>query len=150
MNELILMLQPGVEPLLEILRKERDILESLLARLRHIAQLVVSHPDRSLASAARQVSNLEDQLGTTEMMRALIVAGIAAKWRMNEHDLSLRTIISRGHPDHAQALGQRLDELVSLTGAIESIRSSLEQSTRERLEAAQLGIERLAGLPLDG
>ncbi|MDF1595973.1 MAG: hypothetical protein P1T08_07745 [Acidimicrobiia bacterium] len=150
MNELMLMLQPGVEPLLEILRRERDILESLLARLRQVGELVLSHPDRSLASAARQVSNLEDQLGTTEMMRALIVAGIAEEWHINDYDLSLRTIISRGHPDHAQALGQRLDELVALTNEIDSLRPSLEQSTRERLEAAQLGIERLAGTPLDG
>lgn len=150
MNELKLMLQPGVEPLLEILRRERDILESLLARLRDVGELVVSHPDRSLASVAGQVSNLEDQLGTTEMIRSLIVAGIAGEWRMNEYDLPLRTIISRGHPEHAQALGQRLDELVALTGAIDSLRLSLEQSTRERLDAAQLGIERLADLPPDG
>ncbi len=144
MNELNLIQQPGIDSLLEILNRERRLLVELEARLGEMAALIASERDLALVSAARQIAKLERQLGTNEVLRAVVVAGIADLWGEPEYDFSLRAIIQRSDPEQAIALRADLDELLEITRSVDSLRLSIVGLARERLEAAHLAFGRAA------
>ncbi len=144
MNEVTLIQQPGVDSLLEVLDRERRLLAALRAKLWEIAALIASERDPALAPAARQIAGLERQLGTTELLRAVVVAGLADLWDEPPHDFSLRAIIRRSDHEQAVVLGAELDELLEITKSVELLRHSIAGVARERLEAAHLACERAA------
>jgi hypothetical protein len=131
-------LQSDIDSLLEILRRERHILDALRNRMREAGALMATEREVSLASVARQIAEVEQQLGTAEMLRALIVAGIAERWGVPEYDLPLRSIIKRVPTGQAEALSRDLDQLREIIRSIDSLRSSTASTARRRLEVARL------------
>ena len=73
--------------------KKMHILDDLQSRMREAGALMATEREEALASAARQIAEVEQQLGTAEMLRALVVAGIAQRWGIPEYDLPLRSIM---------------------------------------------------------
>jgi hypothetical protein len=130
-------LRSDIEYLLEILRRERNILDDLQSRIRQAGAFMATEREASLADAARQIAEVEQQLGTAEMLRAVVVAGIAERWGIPEYDLSLRSIIKRVPTGQAEVLGRDLDHLREITRSVESLRSSTASVARRRLEMVQ-------------
>lgn len=136
-------LQSDIDSLLEILRRERHILDDLRSRMREAGALLATEREEALASAARQIAEVDQQLGTAEMLRAVVVAGIAERWGIPEYDLSLRSIIKRAPAGQAEMLSRDLDHLREMTRSIDSLRSSTASAARRRLEIAQLATNRM-------
>jgi hypothetical protein len=135
-------LRSDIEYLLEILRRERNILDDLQSRIRQAGAFMATEREASLADAARQIAEVEQQLGTAEMLRAVVVAGIAERWGIPEYDLSLRSIIKRVPTGQAEVLGRDLDHLREITRSVESLRSSTASVARRRLEMVQQATSR--------
>lgn len=150
MNGVTLIRQPGVESLIEILHQERRVLERLMYRLAEASLLVEARQDRYLALASDDVSYIEAQLGEVEMLRAILVAGIAKTWDVAEDELSLSIIIQRADPAHALILERELDLLRSLTSEIDTLKRSITTISSERLSATQTAITRLVDGPARG
>ena len=129
MNDLTPILKPGIEPLFGILARERVILEALRDRMWEATRLVATRRDQALTEAVDQVAVLETQLGTAEMMRALVVAGLAESWALPEYELSLRAIIRRVPAHQAQALEKELEQLLDLAECIDSLKLSIARLT---------------------
>lgn len=141
-NEMKHILRSDIEYLLEILRRERNILDDLQSRIRQAGAFMATEREASLADAARQIAEVEEQLGTAEMLRAVVVAGIAERWGIPEYDLSLRSIIKRVPTGQAEVLGRDLDHLREITRSVESLRSSTASVARRRLEMVQQATSR--------
>lgn len=135
-------LPSDIDSLLEILRRERKILDDLQSRIRQAGAFMATEREASLADAARQIAEVEQQLGTAEMLRAVVVAGIAERWGIPEYDLSLRSIIKRAPTAQAEMLSRDLDHLREMTRSVESLRSSNASVARRRLEMAQRATRR--------
>lgn len=135
-------LQSDIDSLLEILRRERHFLDDLHSRMREAGALMAAEREEALASAARHIVEVEQQLGTAEMLRALVVAGIAERWEIPDYELPLRSIIKRAPAGQAEALSRDLDHLREITRSIDSLRSSTAAAARRRLEVAQLATGR--------
>ena len=134
-------LNSDIDSLLEILSRERHILDDLQGRMREAGALMATEREGALASAARQIAEVEKQLGTAEMLRAVVVAGIAERWGIPEYDLSLRSIIKRVPDGQAEALSRDLDHLREITRSIDSLRCSTASAARRRLEIAHLATD---------
>ena len=147
MNGTTLIRNPGVESLLEVLHQERRVLERLMYRLSEANLLVEARQDRFLAFASDDVDYIETQLGEVEILRAILVAGIAATWDVPESELSLRAIIQRAQPEHATLLERELELLRELTREIGEVKHIISDASSERLKATQTAIARLVEGP---
>ena len=137
MNETTLIEHPNIDSLLEVLRQERQILDRLEGRYWELGALIASDRDRPLSSAVKRVADVEQHLGVVEMLRALVVAGIAEVWGVPEHDLSLRAIIERSPQERAETLEDALISFRETKLAIDRLKTSIAEIARERLESSQ-------------
>ena len=137
MNETTLIEHPNIDSLLEVLRQERQILDRLEGRYWELGALIASDRDRPLSSAVKRVADVEQHLGVVEMLRALVVAGIAEVWGVPEHDLSLRAIIERSPQGRAETLEDALISFRETKLAIDRLKTSIAEIARERLESSQ-------------
>lgn len=135
-------LQSELDSLLEILRRERHILDDLQSRIREAGAIMATGRDEALASTADRIAEAERQLGTAEMLRALVVAGLADRWGIPEYDLPLQSIIKHVPAEQAQVLNDDLHHLRRITRSIDLVRSSTAATARRRLEAARLAAAR--------
>ena len=147
MNGTTLIRNPGVESLLEVLHQERRVLERLMYRLSEANLLVEARQDRFLALASDDVGYIETQLGEVEILRAILVAGIATTRNVPESELSLREIIQRAQPEHAALLERELEALRDLTQDIDNVKHDISAASSERLAATQTAIARLVEGP---
>jgi len=128
---------PDIDSLLEVLHRERQTLELLEDRYWELGALIASERDRPLSSAVKRVADAEQQLGTVEMLRALVIAGIAEVWGVPEHDLSLRAIIERSPQERVETLEDTLMSFRETKLAIDRLKTSVAEMARERLESSQ-------------
>ena len=137
MNDMTLIEHPDIDSLLEVLRRERQILDLLEDRYWELGALIASERDRSLSSAVKRVADVEQHLGAVEMLRALVVAGIAEVWKVPEHDLSLRAIIERSPQERAETLEEALMSFRETKLTIDRLKASIAEMAKERLEISQ-------------
>ena len=137
MNDMTLIQHSDIDSLVEVLRRERQILDLLEDRYWELGALIASEEDRPLSSAVKGVADAEQHLGTVEMLRALVVAGIAEVWGVPEHDLSLRAIIERSPQERAETLADALMYFRETKLAIDLLKTSIVEMARERLESSQ-------------
>jgi hypothetical protein len=140
---------PGIEVLLEILHEEHRVLERLAYRLSEADLLIEARQDRHLASASGDLSSVERQLGEMEMLRAIVVAGIAQTWGVPEHELALCDIIERAPPGLAKLLENERERLRALAAGIEALKHSISETSKEQLEVTQRAVDGLAEYPPD-
>jgi len=136
-NDLSAILKPGIEPLFGILARERLILEGLRDRMWEATRLIATGRDGAFTQAVDRVAVLEAQLGTAEMIRALVVAGLAESWALPEYELSLRAIIRRVPEHQAQPLEKELEELLDLAECIQSLKRSIARLSQSHFEEAR-------------
>jgi len=136
-NDMKLIEHPDIDSLLEVLRRERQILDLLEDRYWELGALIASERNRPLASAVKRVADAEHHLGTVEVLRALVVAGIAEVWEVPEHDLSLRAIIERSPQERAATLEDALASFRQTKLAIDRLKTSVAEMARERLGSSQ-------------
>jgi hypothetical protein len=136
-NDMTLIEHPDIDSLLEVLRRERQILDLLEDRYWELGALIDSEQDRPLSSAVKRVADVEQHLGAVEMLRALVVAGIAEVWEVPEHDLSLRAIIERSPQERAETLEEALLSFRDTKLAIDRLKASIAEMAKERLEISQ-------------
>lgn len=149
MNGTTLVIEPSIEPLFEILHQERRVLERLVYRLSEARLLIDARKDRFLAPSTDDVAIIESQLGEVELLRAILITGLAEQWEVDPDQVTLRTIIQGAAPGHRELLERELDQLRSLTQEVEGLKHDISTKTRERLEATQVALSRLASGPAD-
>lgn len=141
--------EPGIETLLEVLRNERSILGRLNLQLSEAGFLVRASLDRFLVLAADDIGYLEAELGELEMLRAIIVAGLASGLGVPGRDLSLAEIITRVEPKYRDLLVRELELLRHLTREIARAKDSISSLAADRLAATRTAISELADVPAE-
>lgn len=144
MNVTTLVIEPSIEPLFEILHQERRVLERLVYRLSETGLLIDARKDRYLAFSLDDVAAVESQLSEVELLRAILITGLAEQWDVAPGQLTLRAIIRGAAPGHRELLEREFDKLRALTQEIEGLKNDLSIKTRKRLEATRVALSRLA------
>lgn len=141
--------EPSVETLLEVLRNERSILERLDLQLGEAGFLVRAHLDRFLVHAADDIGYLETELSELEILRAIVVAGVASSWGIPGRDLSLTEIIDRVEPKYRDLFVRELELMRHLTREIARAKDSISSLAADRLAATRTAISELADVPAE-
>ena len=149
MNGTTVVIDPTIEPLFEVLHQERRVLERLVFRLSEAQMLINAGQDRYLAPAADDVTAIESQLGEVEMLRAILITGLAERWGVDADQLTLRAIMRDASPEHRELLERELDQLRELTREVSDLKHGITATSLEQLEATQTALNRLASGPAD-
>ncbi len=123
----------GMTALSHTLLRERRLLDLLTYRLETQHQLLASGRVRFISLAAREIEDVLDELGTTELERAVQVSGLAERLGLPDEP-SLTEIVDRAAPPWREILAEHRD---ALRVAAEEV-DRLTVANRALLEAAYL------------
>ncbi len=123
----------GMTALSHTLLRERRLLELLTYRLETQHHLLASGQPRFISIAAREIEDVLDELGHTELERAVQVSGIAERLGLHDEP-SLTEIVDQAPEPWREILAEHRDAL--RVAADEVDRLTLEN--RSLLEAAYL------------
>ena len=114
-----------LETLVDLLGRERALLDVLVYRLVELRALLVSGEGRYLAWAAEEVEDATDAVRAAELNRALLVSRMAESRGSLEETLTLASLIEKADPpwrallqDHRTALGVLAGEVDDHASAV--------------------------------
>ncbi len=122
-----------VQRLLEVLARERSLLETLLHRMRIVTLLLAAGEGRFLSRAADEVLEVSAELAETETLRAVAVADEAERLGLRSEDLTLRSLAAVAEARHRTVL---LDHRQAMAGLVDEIAGIVAGGT----ELASLGL----------
>jgi FlgN protein len=123
----------GMTALSHTLLRERKLLELLTYRLATQHQLLSSGQSRWISFAAHEIEDVLDELGHTELERAVQVSGLAERLGLPDEP-SLAEIIEKAAPPWREILAEHRTALRGSTAEIDK----LTAENRRLLEAAYL------------
>jgi hypothetical protein len=123
----------GMTALSHTLLRERRLLELLVYRLETQHQLLSSGQSRWISFAAREIEEVLDELGHTELERAVQVSDLAERLGLPDEP-SLSEIVEKAAPPWRDILAEHRSALRKATAEIDK----LSMSNRGLLEAAYL------------
>lgn len=123
---------PTLDALVGLLSYEARVLERMLFRLSECGMLVAAGEHRHIPRAVDEIEDIEDQLSQVEVVRALLVAGLAEQWGVPEDGLDLNRIIGFATDDVARRLESARDVILRLVGQIEEIKSASKELAETR------------------
>ena len=144
MNRTTVVIDPTTETLFEVLLQERRLLELLIFRLSEAQLLIDARQDRYLGPASDDVAAIERQLGEVELMRAILITGLAERWGVDPDEMTLRSIMRDASKEHQEQLRRELDQLCRLTQEVSVLKQAISTTSVEHQEATQNTLNRLA------
>ena len=123
----------GMTALSHTLLRERRLLELLTYRLETQHHLLASGRPRFISLAAREIEDVLDELGHTELERAVQVSGLAERLGLPDEP-SLSEIVDQAPPPWRDILAEHRDALRTAAEEVDRLTSA----NRSLLEAAYL------------
>lgn len=113
---------PTVETLGGVLQHQHRLLERLLFRMHEVALLLAAGEHRFIVRAIDEVTEIEQQLGEADMVRALVVNGLAERWGIPKEDLSLAAIVEQVSEESGRRLAELREGMMELVEEVALIR----------------------------
>jgi hypothetical protein len=119
-----------LEVLVELLGRERTLLDVLVYRLFELRSLLVSGDGRFLAWAAEEVEDATAAVRAAELSRALLVVQIAERRGVVEETLTLGVLIETADPPWRALLQDHRSALAELTAEVDDHASAVRRLAR--------------------
>jgi hypothetical protein len=119
-----------LELLVDLLARERTLLDVLVYRLVELRALLVSGDARFLAWAAEEVEDATAAVRAAELSRAMLVSQLAERWGLLEETLTLSSLIERADPPWRALLQDHRLALATLTAEVDDHASAVRRLAR--------------------
>lgn len=129
------------EALVDLLGRERTLLEVLVYRLVELRSLLVRGDGRFLAWAAEEVEDATAALRAAELNRAMIISGIAEQRECLDEALSLAVLVDIADPPWRALLADHRGALATLTAEVDDQASAVRRLARTRSDSVAALLE---------
>ena len=119
-----------LELLVDLLGRERTLLDVLIYRLVELRTLLVAGEGRYLAWAAEEVEDATAAVRAAELSRALLVSQMAQGWGQLEETLTLAVLIELADPPWRALLQDHRAGLAALTAEVDDHASAVRRLAR--------------------
>lgn len=119
-----------LETLVDLLGRERTLLDVLVYRLVELRALLVSGEGRYLAWAAEEVEDATAAVRAAELNRALLVSRMAESRGSLEETLTLASLIETADPPWRALLQDHRTALAALAGEVDDHASAVRRLAR--------------------
>jgi hypothetical protein len=119
-----------LELLVDLLGRERTLLDVLVYRLVELRALLVSSETRFLAWAAEEVEDATAAVRAAELSRAMLVSQMAEAWGLLEETLTLSLLIEMADPPWRALLQDHRLALAALTAEVDDHASAVRRLAR--------------------
>lgn len=117
-----------------ILRRERNVLEQLLFKLTEEQRVLTAHDPRALAAATRAVEDVLQEVGQTELLRAMEVQLVADDLELDGPP-SLRRLLEAAPSPWSTILRSHYEALRALSAEITRLARARQRLSHETLVA---------------
>jgi hypothetical protein len=124
-----------LEALVDLLGRERVLLEVLVYRLVELRALLVSGDGRFLAWAAEEVEDATAAVRDAELARALLVSQIAQERNCLDETLTLAALVDLADPPWRALLADHRGALGVLTGEVDDQASAVRRLAHTRTDS---------------
>lgn len=138
------MTDPGdLEQLVDLLGRERTLLDVLIYRLVALRSLLVCGADRHLEWAAEEVEDATGSVRVVELHRALLVSRIAEGHGVLNEALTLSVLVTLVDPPWRALLADHQSGLQTLAGEVEEHASAIRRLSRTTSTSLATVLDRL-------
>ena len=123
------------EALVDLLGRERMLLEVLVYRLVQLRSLLVCGDGRFLAWAAEEVEDATAAVRGAELNRAMIISRLAEQRECLDESLSLSVLLDIADPPWRALLADHRGALATLTAEVDDQASAVRRLARTRSDS---------------
>jgi hypothetical protein len=137
-----------LELLVDLLGRERTLLDVLVYRLVELRALLVSANaghGRFLAWAAEEVEDATAAVRAAELSRAMLVSEMAQGWGLLEETLTLAVLIETADPPWRALLQDHRCALAALTAEVDDHASAVRRLARTTTDSVAAVLARVGG-----
>ncbi|MDX6257505.1 MAG: hypothetical protein QOJ11_3839 [Frankiales bacterium] len=134
-----------MELLVELLGRERTLLDVLVYRLVELRALLVSGDGRFLAWAAEEVEDATAAVRSAELHRALLVAQMAQAHGLLEETLTLAVLVETADPPWRALLQDHRTALTTLAAEVDDQASAVRRLARTTTDAVAALLAQVGG-----
>jgi hypothetical protein len=132
-----------LEVLVDLLGRERSLLDVLVYRLVELRALLVSGDGRFLAWAAEEVEDATAAVRAAELSRALLVARLAERRGALEETLTLAALIDSADPPGRARLQDHRTALAELSAEVDDHASAVRRLARTTTDSLAALLDRV-------
>ncbi|BEP15082.1 hypothetical protein acdb102_33930 [Acidothermaceae bacterium B102] len=133
------------EALVDLLGRERTLLEVLVYRLVELRLLLVSGDGRFLAWAAEEVEDATAAVRGAELNRAMLISRLAEQRGCLEESLTLAILVDVADPPWHALLADHRSALIGLTGEVDDHASAVRRLARTATDSGAALLARTSG-----
>jgi hypothetical protein len=134
-----------MELLVELLGRERTLLDVLVYRLVELRALLVSGDGRFLAWAAEEVEDATAAVRSAELHRALLVSQMAQAHGLLEETLTLAVLVETADPPWRALLQDHRTALTTLAAEVDDQASAVRRLARTTTDAVAALLAQVGG-----
>jgi hypothetical protein len=137
-----------LERLVDVLGRERKLMDVLVFRLVTLRALLVSGDGRYLAWAAEEVEDATGAVRAAELHRALLISHIAGERGLPDESLTLAVLVDLVDPPWRTLLADHRAGLRALADQIDDQASAVRRLARTSSASLATVLDRLVGEPV--
>jgi hypothetical protein len=134
-----------LELLVDLLGRERSLLDVLVYRLVELRALLVSGDGRYLAWAAEEVEDATAAVRAAELSRAMLVAELAEGWGLLEETLTLAVLVETADPPWRALLQDHRTALATLSAEVDDHASAVRRLARTATDSVAAVLAQVGG-----
>jgi hypothetical protein len=134
-----------LELLVDLLGRERSLLDVLVYRLVELRALLVSGDGRYLAWAAEEVEDATAAVRAAELSRAMLISQLAEGWGLLEETLTLAVLIETADPPWRALLQDHRTALATLSAEVDDHASAVRRLARTATKSVAAVLAQVGG-----